>query len=299
MVIGTKPPVDVHPALRAVESVIVDPLRFKQKLRIGEDAYKQIRTKKNLQEIWRIAGAAKAGAAIAGSQAVASTLFGSTASMFSIIGLGTAAATPVGWIIVASVAMGGTCYGVGRLLRSQGSLSDTIPHFITTPVDLLGIQLLDLMGALALRVSLIDGNIAVEERALIRNHFVNEWGYDPAYVDMALRILSETATDQRVKDIARALAEFQAANSDCNGEAMQRELLIFLREIERSDGVLDEREDLAIDAIAAVFRAEGAITLEKVGASLASAGKKTGVAVDNLREKLNARWAPNAAGVQK
>ncbi|MGH7026948.1 hypothetical protein [Brevundimonas sp.] len=64
----------------------------------------------------------------------------------------------------------------------------------------------------------------------------------------ATDILEATSDQTRVKVVATALAQFQAANPDCNAEAMQSELLIFLREAMEAAGVLDEHEELAIDA---------------------------------------------------
>lgn len=48
-----------------LECVVADPLRFKQQLRIGEEAFALLRAKKNLYSIYETAGAAGTGAAIA------------------------------------------------------------------------------------------------------------------------------------------------------------------------------------------------------------------------------------------
>ena len=147
-------------------------------------------------------------------------------------------------------------------------------------------QLLDLLGALALRVARIDGAVAAEERATIQRHFTEEWGYSRDYVVAALDVLEATSDQTRVKAVATALSQFQAASPDCNAEAMQSELLIFLREVMEADGVLDEREELAIDAIADVFQKERALTLAKVGRTFSGLGEKTGSAVSGLRKRF-------------
>lgn len=279
---------DALPAFNAdLECVVADPLKFKRKLRIGEDAYATLRLKNGVQALWDVGGVAATGATVAASPLIAGSLFASTGGLLSIIGIG-AAATPIGWVIAAAAASGGAYYGVTRVVRKQmGAMVDTIPRFINTPIDLLGMQLFDLIGALALRVASIDGEIAAEERASIERHFVAEWGYDETFTARALDLLTSTTDEARVKVIAKALAEFQASSPDCNGVAMQTELLRFLREVVEADGVIDEREDLAIDAIAATFKAHNEINLTKVTKSLGQFGAQAGTAAAALTKRLN------------
>lgn len=97
------------------ELVVEDGTRFKIKLGIGEDAYTSLKLAKTLQRMWDIKGAASAGAVAAASPAIASGFFASTAGSLSFLGLGAAAATPVGWVLGAAVLSGGACYGAMRL----------------------------------------------------------------------------------------------------------------------------------------------------------------------------------------
>lgn len=273
-----------------LDCVIADPLKFKRKLRIGEDAYAVLRLKNGVQGLWDVGGVAMTGASLAASPIVAGTFFASSGGLLSAIGIGAAAATPVGWVVAAAAATGGAYYGVTRLVRRQaGEMVDTIPRFINTPIDLLGMQLLDLIGALALRVASIDGVIAPAERVSIERHFVEEWGYDPIYATRALDVLTASANETRVKAIAKALADFQAASLDCNGDAMQAELLKFLREVVEADGVLDEREELAVDAIVAVFKKERAVDLSKVSKSLSEINQHASSAVSGIKKRLDSR----------
>jgi len=271
--------------LADIDCVISDSLKFKRKLRIGEDAYAILRATKGARDFWDAGGVAATGAGLAASPAVAGTFF--SGGLLSVFGIG-AAATPIGWVIAAAAVSGGVYYGVGRLVRRQHSkFVDTIPCFINTAIDSLGMQLLDLIGALALRVAAIDGEVAPEERQVICRHFVDDWGYDPSYVAAAIDIIEATAQDIRVKAVAQALAQFQAASPDCNAEAMQDELLDYLREIMEADGRLDEREELAIDAIAETFRKERAVTFAKIGRAVAEAGDTAGAAVGKLAKRVS------------
>jgi tellurite resistance protein len=283
----------------AVDRVVADDLRFKRRLNIGEDAYASLKLKKRLQEFWDVGGMSMTAAAAAASPTVASTFFASTASggVLSLVGLGTAAATPVGWIAAAGLVSGGAYYGVTRLFgRYSGSRVDMIPKFINTPIDLLGASLLDLIGGLAVRVAHIDGHFDDTEREAIKQHFIAEWGFDTAYVDRSLAVLASETNENRVKDLARATAAFQAGNPDCNAAAMQAELMAFLREVAEADGVLDEREELALDAIAAVFREEASLSLRKLGERASGLSQMAGSAARSVMGKVMPRRAVKFEG---
>lgn len=258
-----------------VDCVVADPLRFKQQLRIGEDAFALLRAKKNLYALYETAGAAGTGAAIAGSSAVASTFFAPT-GLAAMLGLATAA-TPVGWVIAAAVVAGGGYYGATTWFSGKtGEFVDTIPKYINTPIDVLGAALIDLLGSLSLRIAVIDGRIDLSELACIGEHFVEDWGIDPTYVTRALNALIPRANETRVKAIAHDLAEFQATNPDCNGPAMQAELMKFLRELAMADGVLDEREELALEAIERQFEEGNRLSWAKAGEGLVGTAKSAG-----------------------
>ncbi|MFC3175026.1 TerB family tellurite resistance protein [Novosphingobium bradum] len=268
-----------------LEQVVADPLRFKQQLRIGEDVYALLRLKKNLFTISETAGAAGTGAAIAGSSAVASTFFAPT-GLAAMLGLATAA-TPVGWVVAAAVVAGGGYYGASKWFSGKtGEFVDTVPKYINTPIDVLGAALIDLLGSLALRVAAIDGRIDGSELACIADHFVHDWGFDPAYVTRALEALTPRADDTRIKTLARNLAEFQAANPDCNAPAMQAELMKFLRDLTMADGRLDEREELALEAIERLFEEENRLSWAKAGEGLVDTAKAAGTVAGEAASTL-------------
>lgn len=253
-----------------LERVVADSLRFRQRLRIGEEAYGILRTKNRLISLWDTAGAAATGAGVASSSVVASSFFAPT-GLAATLGLATAT-TPIGWVIAAAVVAGSGWYGASRWIAGKGEgFVDTIPRYINTPIDVLGAALVDLLGSLALRVSVIDGRIDPAERQLIAAHFVQDWGIDRDYAERALDSLATHADATRVKDLAKNLAAFVSANPDCNGPAMQEELMEFLRELIAADGVLDEREELALEAIERQFVEENRLTMAKMGAKTVDA----------------------------
>ena len=273
-----------------VRRVIADPLRFKLRLGIGEDAYTSLKLKKRVQDLWDVGGVAATGGTVVASKAVASTFFASTASggILSVIGLGTAAATPIGWIVGAAVVSGGAYYGVTQLFKGYaGSRVDVVPKFINTPIDVLGVRLFDLMGSLSVRLAAIDGRIDDRERQVVVRHFTTDWGFDPGYIEQALRVLEAGAEAQGLQNIARELSAFLIANPDCNPPIMHVQLMTLLRDVAEADGVFDEREELAMARIDAIIREEVEFSLQKAGRSIASFGSRVG---DALRG-IGSRWA--------
>lgn len=276
-----------------LHQVVADPMRFKQQLQIGEEAFALLRAKKHLFTAYETAGAAATAAGVASSSVVAGTLF-APSGFAAALGLATAA-TPVGWVVAAAVIAGGGYYGVSRWFSNKSdAFVDTIPKYINTPIDVLGAALIDLLGSLALRVGIIDGRLDPEERACIEDHFVQDWGFDPDYVTHALDALTPSADLTRVKTITRDLAQFQAANPDCNAPAMQASLMKFLRDLVATDGVIDEREELALEAIERVMQEESRLTLAKIGAGLSDVSEMAkATAVDT------ASWVGSSAAALK
>lgn len=233
-----------------VTEVVADSLRFKRKLAIGEDAYTSLKVGRALSKIWDVGGVAATGAGIASSSAVATTFFTSS-GLLAKVGIGAAVATtPIGWVVAAAVASGGVYYGVTRAIgRYAKSRVEVIPRFINSPIDQLGAALLDMMGTLALKVANIDGVIDDAEVAAMRDYFVSEWGFDSAYTDRALNMLKEGALSQPLKQTTSAIGRFVKEHPDCNAQAFYSDLIALLREVAEADRRLDEREELAIDAI--------------------------------------------------
>lgn len=233
-----------------VQRVVADTNKFKLRLGIGEDAYNTLKLAKGLQTIWDVKGAAGAGAAAAASPLVATTFFGGGGGLLSALGLGAAAATPVGWVMAAAVASGGAYYGVMSLAgKYTDSRVEKIPKFINTPIDLLGATLFDLIGGLGLKVAQISNDIDDTERDALVEYFIDVWGMDEEYLRKSLPIIEQQVSERRLKEMVKALAEFQLDNPDCNPTAMKKHILELLNEIVEADGEIDEREELALDAV--------------------------------------------------
>ncbi len=227
--------------------VVANDLRFKASLKIGEEAYKSLRLINKARELWDVVGAAGTGAAVAKSSIIASTFF-APSGLLGILGIGTAA-TPIGWVALATVASGGACYGLYRLLgKGHQSRVIEIPKYINTPLDQLGLAIFDLVAPLALRLAAIDGQIEPGERAHLENYLCTEWGLDKQFVREAVDGIATDALTAPLEQMARERAELMYANPDCNHEEMARDLIKTLREMLESTGPLskDEVNALAI-----------------------------------------------------
>lgn len=209
-----KPAVRNDQAFALLERVVADPLRFKAKLGIGEDAYASLRRVRKAREYWDLAGAAGGGAAIAKMLAIG------------------AGATPLGWIVAAALASGGAWYGLQKALTgATSSRVDVIPKLINTPIDALGVSLFDLLAPLALKVAAPERAPTAAEIERIRGHFVDAWGFDAPFVDAGLAHLTARLDGIELEDLARRLGAFLRANPDCNEAAMSRDLVAFLHEV--------------------------------------------------------------------
>jgi hypothetical protein len=260
-----------------VESVVAEPFKFKTKLAIGEEAYATLRLKNAVVKIWDVAGAAGTGGAIAASAPVAATFF-APSGLLAIIGIGTAV-TPIGWVVAAAVLSGTSWVGITHYTKKFSSGRVTvIPDFINTPIDILGLGLFDLIAPLALKVAEIDGHIDEKERELIITYFVNEWGYDLNFVNTGVAFTESKLSEFKIKELAKMLAEFQKSNPDCNYKPMTEEIITFLKGIMEVDGIIDEREEMAIEKIQAIFEETDRIEFKKmalnsIGTIKSGAGK--------------------------
>ena len=245
-----------------IEIIVSEPLNFKAKLAIGEDAYAALKLKNAAIQVWDVAGVATTAAVVAKSSVVATTFF-APSGFLALLGIG-AAVTPVGWVIAASVITGGTWVGITRYLKkSSDSRVTVIPKFINTPLDVLALSLFDLLAPLALKVASAEGGIDDAKQTLILDYFVKEWGFDPDFVSEGMKYTESKLSEFSIDELAQALAEFASKNRDCNFKMMSQEILGFLRNIVNSEGQTDNREAKAVDKIEATFKKASNFSLRK------------------------------------
>ncbi|MFY0648862.1 TerB family tellurite resistance protein [Sulfitobacter geojensis] len=257
-----------------VDDVVEDELRFKSKLGIGEDAYASSRLKKSVFEAWDVAGVAATGAQVASSALVAQKFFAAP-SLLASIGIGTAtAATPIGWVIAASVVSGGAWLGITRYLKDDRGKTTVIPEFINTPIDVLGLGLFDLMAPLAIRIAAVDGEIHESETNAIKHYFIRQWGYSEQFVQRGLEFVSQRLDDYDIRTAAATLGAFARDNPDCKAKVMLTDINRFLREVMEADGRIDEREEMAIERVEQVFSEEMRFSMSRTIAPVGNAASQ-------------------------
>jgi len=268
-----------------VDRIVVEPLKFKARLAIGEDAYTSLRVKNTVVQVWDVAGVATTAAVVAKSSVVASTFFAPT-GWLAALGIGTAV-TPIGWVVAAGVVTGGAWFGITRhLKKASASKVTVVPKFINTPLDVLALGLFDLMMPLALKVAAVDGRVDRARRQQLDDYFVGEWGYDARFVDAGIQHIEARLDEVSIRDLAQTLAQFASQNRDCNFAMMSREILEFLREIAAADGAVEDSEADAIVEIERIFKRASRFSMAR---SLANAWR-------SLRRRAGRLLRRRAAG---
>jgi hypothetical protein len=236
-----------------LDTIVAEPLKFKVKLAIGEDAYTSLRVKNTVVQVWDVAGVATTAAVVAKSSVVASTFFAPT-GWLAAIGIGTAV-TPIGWVVAAGVVTGGAWFGITRhLKRATASRVTVVPNFINTPLDVLALGLFDLMMPMALKMAAAEDRVDAARYRQITNYFVNDWGFDAAFVDAGIRHLESRLDDVSIRELAQTMAEFASQNRDCNFGQMSREIVCFLRDIVTVNGAISPADEAAIVEVEALFK---------------------------------------------
>ena len=242
---------DVIAEFESAEEIIENDENFRKKLGIGADAYRSLKLASSLGP----AAAGVAGAAVASSPIVASTLFGGTAATVAgWLGLGLAATTPVGWAIAAGVATGGAYMAYGKLRRK---FVDEVPRQINTPMDILATSVIAFLMPVACRLALADGSIDDRERRKIKEYFVNEWGYSGSFVDRKVDEFRNEPDLASLDGLFAALEELKNHDKDCNFDHIFRELLSFLDELANADGEFHHGEKATIGEVKELLRVYG------------------------------------------
>jgi len=253
--------------------IISEPIRFKEKLGIGERAYALLRMREHLTTFTEAMGIGATVSTAAGSSVVAGTFFakgGMLASGLSAIGFVPVAATPIGWVLAAGLASGATYIGISRFFeRSKDAHLIIIPKYINTPLDVIALALIELMLPLSLKVALVDGEIASQERKAIIDFYHGQWGYSDAFITRLTEETEDKLEAVSFTKLTQSLKSYCEQSPDCDRSAIRNLLVAHLAEIVEADGVIHENEQRLLNHIASLLPEEK--EENSIGQSLAAA----------------------------
>ena len=233
-------------------SILENPLKFKEMLGMGEDTYKTLRVRKKLSTVLGAAGAGSAGALVASSSAVATSFFPAS-GFLAALGLGAAAATPIGWVAGAGALAGGTYLGAKKLVgKFGGKFEDEMMS--KTPKDL------DTSGAISsedgfARIMLMlmlplslesaktwDDQITASAGEVISDYYAGEWGYSKAPVDAVMKKVESlgNVSYAALAAFTESLVEFSKTNKDRNRDIVVVKSFEHLKEWGYSKASVDE-----------------------------------------------------------
>ena len=260
------------------EEVIAHDLVFKGRLGIGEEAYTFLKRSRNLSAFIHplLAGGAASGAAA--SSVVAGALFPATGfgSALAAIGIGAGAVTPIGWVVGAGLAAGGAYVGVRKLLdNKKDKWVVVVPTSITTPLDLLGVELLHRMLPLGLKIASADGRIIDSEMEEIADHYEKDWGYSRDFVIKTMEEIKEDVENLSYEEFAKSLSDYCDKNRDCDRGTIVDFLLDHLKEIlEIEDEGDSARKAREFESLKEILSPPSKKTLKSPSAFLQSMGRR-------------------------
>ncbi|MCP5313167.1 MAG: TerB family tellurite resistance protein [Chromatiaceae bacterium] len=226
-----------------ITSVIADPDKFKRQLGIGADAYKLLSTADRIHE---------GGSALLGGAGVAGTVYAGWFTSLGALGqIGLAAglvATPIGAMVAAGTVGAGGMFLTRRLLAAcRRETVEEIPHFINSPIDVLGASIADIIIPILLRLAHADGVIHDDEIHVIERYLTNEWGFNEQFVQSAID-LHQTQIAEWDWSVVRSLLKTARETRDIDIKQFKEKLLTIAQEVAEAEGgiVAEESAMLAV-----------------------------------------------------
>ena len=225
------------------DAILANEERFLERLGIGDDACRFLKSADKLELFLGTAGAASGGMMILSSSVVATTFFPSS-GVLVWLGLGAVATTPIGWVLVGGALTGGAYYGLRRTLDKVRKKSRVErPRYINTPLDVIADRLLGLMLPLSVWIARSDDeDVSGEEGESIVSYYCDEWGYKTNFVECAIEQCLGKVSGKTARELAKSLSDYCADNPDCNKERIIEFLVGHLREFVATEGNHDSWE---------------------------------------------------------
>lgn len=227
-----------------VESVVVDPFKFKAKLGIGSESFTYLSKAEHLRDVLAAAGGATLGASVVGGAWVAS--LGTMGSLGLALGV---VSTPIGWIAAAGTGSAALFYGFNRLLRGQRkSAVDEVPKFINTPLDLLASNLVEVLLPPLIHMAKADGEIKPKELDVIIKRLADNWGISATFVTGRCDHLIKSNGKLDLHAWSEAIVS-HGGSADVSLDALTNDLLSALEEVMHADSIVTDSEMLVLEEL--------------------------------------------------
>ena len=218
-------------------AVVQDTEKFRMKLQIGSDAFKTLTQLKTVGKGGLVA--LSGGGAWAMSYAAWYASLGSLAKLGLFFGV---VSTPGGWLLASGTFGAALMYGALRIYsKVKRATVVEVPLFINTPVDILGASICALFCPVLLRIAHADDSFEEQERALIKDYFVRDWGISERYIDQLIHKVSNDQSNFTYGKLRAGLKKAQASG-DIKYEIMADEIIRTAESVMNLDGTAHHKE---------------------------------------------------------
>lgn len=225
---------------RSVEKIVEFPLVFKSKLGLSDKSYTTLSNAKALEKFLTITLGGIGTGGLGGLIAWFFTLgvWGQILFLVSLV-------NPYSWIMIGAGLGVGSFYCLRKIIDiTDDNFMTKIPKNITSPIDLLGLSVVDVLCIPAVKIATCDGDYADCEREMITNYFTKEWGINTVYIEKYQKAVSLHIVDidynyaKRIEQ-AKKHEDFKLVDM----KELSSELLRFLKEVASSDGKISKCEE--------------------------------------------------------
>lgn len=254
------------------EAPIIDhPLLFKAKLDIGPDAYEYLTKAENFLVFSKSIAAGLGGASLAGVGwfatlgpiAKASLLFGFTS-------------TPVGWVAGAGALSAVFAFGLMQTMKkTQKTTVITIPKHLNTPLDVLAQTVLALILPAAVKMALVDGHVCDNERKVLSDYFVKEWGYNSDFIATAITEQESLIADFDYDQYRQFIIGATSTDIEIKYDVISNELLKLLHDVMKVDNQISPEEEKEFIALSDAVRRQGETGTDSVKGTIAASINRT------------------------
>lgn len=215
-----------------LKKIFDDEIKFKLKLKLTDSVYKYLLDAKNLE---KFAASLAAGLALAAGGYLAwLATVGISGQILVVLGL---ASNPIGWLALAGVGGVALMYGGKNLIdKFDKEAHYKTPKFLNTPLDYLGQNLINIILPIAIKISMVNGEITQEDEKVIIEQF-KDWGYNENYIKEEITNIKNYITELNIVDTNK---KFEAICNEVDGlEYKNLKVLV----IETLDNVFSKKID--------------------------------------------------------